>query len=122
MFLPTFIVDEYIIDVTPDNLSRTFFSPWIRVAPEFTISNGICKNSYCQSGVTNTVLYPLEQPVSASILWPNQSWTGISCHRVDGTGLQPSSWVLSLLPKVNTHLIRTIFHLNHGDGRHVMQC
>ena len=41
--------------------------------------------------------HPLVQPVSASILWSNRSWTGISCHWVDRTGLQPSSWVLGLL-------------------------
>ena len=40
---------------------------------------------------------PLDQPVSASILWSSRSWTGISCHWADVTGLQLSSWVLGLL-------------------------
>ena len=72
----------------PDSFSRIFFSP----------PNGICKNSYCPSGVTNTVLHTssgatsiCQYPLVKSIL------DRFSCHWVNRTGLQPSSWVLGLL-------------------------
>ena len=46
MFLHTFIVDYYIVDVTIDIPSKTFSNPRIRVAPGFTIPLGTRRNSY----------------------------------------------------------------------------
>ena len=91
---------------TPDYPSRTFFNPQTRVVPEFTIPYGIRKSSH-----------PLVQPVSASILWSNQSILDryfLPLSRRNRSS--PLSWVQCLLPKVNTHPVKTIFILNPDNG------
>ena len=71
--------------------------------------------------------HPLVQPVFASILWSNRSWT--VCHATESTEqvficrheFRVYFSDLVQLLKVNTHPVIPIFLLNHQDGRCVKQ-